>query len=232
MAEYRMLKLLGGVGNGLDVPPHWETGQRRKFTVPGTENSSDYESRQYFRHDDVYYTWVAVDITPEQFWGVVFWHFEMERGALVDAQKDLLHTAMTSATHYTNVIMVVGYAALFTLWTQSTENFTVATTLWSGIFLAVSVLFFVGWEVAQMVMRSLFNIRIGRAVSDIDLFRERMRAVNQWQQSFVRRFYPAWTAVIAVAVTMALAAFVMMLSALIHGAWIDFLRESVVKASG
>ncbi len=232
MAEFRMLKLLGGVGNGLGVPTHWESGERYEFTIPGTDNSGFYEARQYFRDSDVYYVWVETTVPPEGFLAVMFWHFEMERGTLVDAQKDLLHTSMTSSTQYTNVIMVVGYAALFTLWTQTKGMFTTATTLWSGVFLAISILFFVGWEVTQMIMRSMFNIRIGRAVADIDLFRERMRAVNQQQQSFIRRLYPAWTVVIAIAVASALSAFTIMLSALLHGAWIDFLRDSILQASG
>lgn len=67
---------------------------------------------------DRFNVWVAVDIPEPDFQAIMQWHRETYRGDLVSAQKSLLHESISAATNYSNVIMVVGYAGMFTLWTQ------------------------------------------------------------------------------------------------------------------
>jgi hypothetical protein len=231
MAELRMLKLVGGLGNGLAVPAHWEGGQEYEYQHPGTDEVSTYSQRQYFHDLDTYYVWVRKELDHPTFLGMMFWHFEMQRGNQVAAQKDLLHTSMTTAMQYTNVVMAVGFAAMFTLWAQTKGTLTPASTLWAGILLALSVLLFIVWEISQMVVRSMLNIRIARAVGDIDRFYEHMRSVGDLQQAITRRYYVPWVAVLAVTIALALGAFVIMLSGMVHGAWLEFLADSLRKAA-
>lgn len=230
MAEIYVPKLLDGVGNGLSVPSRWVDGEQ-DYQLAGTEHKSTYTLRSYFERDDVYYVWAEKGLGQQAFFTAMFWHRELYRGSLVDAQKDLLHEAMAAAQSYTNVIMVVGYAALFTLWAQTKGNFTMATTLVAGIFLALSVLCFVGWEIFGMIVRSKANIAIGRAVNNPPEFEARMNNFKADQQVFMRRFYPIWIAVIGSAVGTALMGFVIMLCALMHGAWLAFLADSIRRVT-
>lgn len=232
MAELRLLKLLDGVGNGLDVPKHWQGGQSYEYRLPDSDEVTKYHERQYFHGLDTYYVWVREEVPQKAFFAIMWWHFEMQRGSQVAAQKELLHSSMTTSMQYTNVVMAVGFAAMFTLWAQTKGVLTPATTLWAGILLALSVLLFVVWEISQMVIRSMLNIRIARAVGDIDLFAERMRAVGELQQAVTRRYYLPWVATLAITIAMALAAFVIMLSGMLHGAWLEFLAASLKQAAG
>jgi hypothetical protein len=155
----------------------------------------------------------------------------MYRGSVIDAQKDMLHEAMSAAQNYTNVIMVVGYAALFTMWSQTKGTFTAGTTLATGVFLALSVFAFVGWEVFGMIVRSKTNIAIARAVADPTQFERRMKSYRDDQQVFMRRFAPIWTAVMSFAVLTGVIAFVILLSGLLHGAWLSFLADSISRVT-
>lgn len=232
MAEYFLGKLLDGVGNGLDVPESWGKGEEHEYRLPGTDQVGVYEQRQYFEASDVYYVWVNKETPAGAFFSVMFWHRELYRGSLVETQKDLLHHSMSAAQSYTNVVMVVGYAALFTLWSQTKADFTVGTSLAAGVFLALSVLAFVGWEIFGMVIRSKSNIAVAKAVADPFQFELRMKMYRDNQSTFMRKFVPVWTAVMSFAVATALAAFAILLSGLLHGVWLAFVADSIARVSG
>jgi hypothetical protein len=227
MQEIVYLKLMGGIGHTHDVPKTWESGNEYDYSLPGDPAYSTYTRRRFYRGDDVYYVWVNYDLEHEAFVAMMHWHTEMMLGGQIEAQKQILDTAMKAASNYTNVIMVVGYAAIFTLWSQSKDELTAATSFWVAIFLCLSVMAFIAWEVLGMVMRSMSLIKIARAVSDVNLYAERMRESTALQQEFTRRMFKPWVVVVTVAAGCGLLAFVIMLLAMMHGAWVEFLRASI-----
>jgi len=229
MATYYLKKLLGGAANGLDVPANWKDGTH-VFTFPG-EAEVEYSQRPYYSGDDIYYVWVEVSVEHKAFIAMMWWYREMLRTDVIQEQKNMLQESMTSAQAYTNIIMVVGYAALFTLWTQTKGTLTAASTLSAGILIAVSALFFVGWEVFGMVVRSKINIALAKAVSDPFEYERRMMNFRDDQQAFARRFYPIWAVVVSIAVVFAIAGFIVLLSGMLHGTWIEFLKVSMKLAS-
>lgn len=220
--DYTLSRLLGGVANGKDVPADWELIS--EWVEPGTEATSIYGKRHFYDGGDRFNVWVAVDVPEPDFQAIMRWHREMYRGDLVAAQKDVLHESMAAATNYTNVIMVAGYAALFALWVQmsgtGSGKFTPLTSFAAAICMSVSVLAFIGWEIFGMTVRSTVNNRIAQALNDAPRFEEHMRSYRERMATLARRFQHAWIVVVSVAAGFALLAFSIMLSGLLHGAWL------------
>lgn len=225
MADLIVKKLLGGLGNGLDAPTDWEGPW--VWTDRETGDTSTYTTRVFFHNSDRFTIWVDKGVPEGVFREILFWHREMYRGDLVDAQKSLLHESMTAAQNYTNVIMVVGYAALFTFWTQFRSEFAAGTSFAIVIFLALSTLSFVGWELFGMITRSRINIQIAKAVDEPDQYERHLRTYHDFRATLMRKFQKLWVATMAAAMGFAILAFGIMMCAMLHGAWIEFLRASV-----
>ena len=219
--EYTLSKLMGGVANGKDVPSDWDGIS--EWVEPGTGAKSIYEKRHFYYGGDRFDVWVAADVPEPDFLAIMWWHREMYRGDLVAAQKSLLHESISAATNYSNVILVVGYAGLFALLAQfsgtGSGKFTPATSFFAAIFLALSAMLFVGWEIFGMTLRSYANIKIAQSLNQPSQFEARIKAYRERMETFARRFVPYWVAVLAGAVIFAVISFGIMLSAMLHGAW-------------
>lgn len=220
--DYTLSRLLGGVANGKDVPGDWELIS--EWEEPGTGAKSIYEKRHFYDGGDRFNVWVAVDVPEPDFQAIMRWHREMYRGDLVSVQKDVLHESMAAATSYTNVIMVAGYAALFALWAQMSGTgpgkFTPLTSFAAAICMSVSVLAFIGWEIFGMTLRATVNNRIAQALNDAPRFEEHMHNYRERMSALALRFQHAWVITVSVAAGSALLAFGIMLSGLLHGAWL------------
>jgi hypothetical protein len=94
------------------------------------------------------------------------------------------------------------------------------TSFAAALSLSISVLAFVGWEIAGMIIRSKVNIALARAVNSPTEFEWRVREHREKMASLMRYFQPTWAVVISVAAGGALIAFGIMVSALLHGAWV------------
>jgi hypothetical protein len=229
--ETAFLKLMGGEGHGLDVPQSWESGNEYEYSLPGSTVVTTYTRRYFDKGDDRYYVWVDYDLDHRIFMNMLHWHTEILVGGLVDAQKELLQTSMKAAQNYTNVIMVVGYAALFTLWTQTKPELTEGTSFWAAIFMCISVMAFIAWEILGMVMRSMVHIRMAHVVADVNEYTRRLRTATADQQAFALKMFKPWVAIVSIAGGCGLIAFGIMLVALMHGAWVAFIASSM-RAAG
>lgn len=220
--EYTLKTLLGGIANGLDAPKEWNS--LSEWCEPGTENTSMYELRSFFLGDDKFSVWTEVSIPERAFQSIMRWHREVYRGDLVDAQKDLLHESFKAAANYTNVMLVAGYAALFAFWVQmrgsDVGQFTPLTSLAAAIFMALSLAAFLSNEVFGMFMRMRSMLSIAQIVDDPSNFFERVRTFQESTATIARRFGTFWTCVVSFAIANALIAAVIMISALLHGAWL------------
>lgn len=220
--DYTLTRLLGGIANGKDVPGDWQLIS--EWEEPGTGLKSIYEKRHFYDGGDRFNVWVEVNVPEPDFQAIMRWHREMYRGDLVAAKKDMLQESMSAATNYTNVIMVAGYAALFALWAQMSGQgvgkFTPLTSMTAAISLSLSVLAFIGWEIFGMILRSRVNLNIVRAINDPPRFEEHMRSYRERIGRFARKFQYAWITVVSIAAGFALLAFGIMLSGLLHGAWL------------
>ncbi|NJC50287.1 UNVERIFIED_ORG: hypothetical protein GGR78_003593 [Xanthomonas campestris] len=220
MTEIFSKKLFGGLGNGHDVPSDWEG--RETWRPPGESFFTVYEQRAFWHGGDRIVVWTDIDMPEPMFKMAQWWHREMYRGDLVEAQRTLLRESMAAAASYTNVIMVAGYAALFAFWSQGKEWLTKATLLSSGVAIALSVFMFVGWEVFGMVIRSVANLSIAEAIRNPAEFERRMGVHRDKVGGFTERFRYVWVGVMLITVLSAAAGFLILLSGFVHGLYLRF----------
>ncbi|QDS15163.1 hypothetical protein [Xanthomonas arboricola] len=220
MAEYTAKKLLGGIANGHDLPVEWQG--REIWKSPGHDIFSTYEPRSFWHGTDKITVWVEVNLPQAAFNDILWWHREMYRGDLLDSQRSLLRESMAAAASYTNIIMVVGYAALIAFWTQGKDWFTKPTLLASGIAIALSIFLFVVWEVFSMLYRSLINYSIAQAVNSPGLFEERIAKHRERVEKFVDGSRNGWFIVAGLALLSAFSGFSIIFSGFVHGLFLRF----------
>lgn len=215
-------KLLGGVANGRTVPDDWEGVS--VWRVPGTDLKSTYEVRQYFHGQDCIGVWVAFDVPEPDFRAIMAWHLEMQRGSLAVATRELMKEQGAAAVSYTNVILVVGYAGLFAMWQALSSGkdweLTAATSMFAAIFLAISAAAFVGWELFAMVLRGKAALALARGSSEPERFLEHFQAHQRAMDRISGALGKVWAYVTGTAIVTAVVAFSIMLSAMLHGAWL------------
>lgn len=224
MAEYTLFKLLGGIGNGENVPSDWNGSDIAEYIRPGTDTKSVYERRAYYDAPDTYYVWTDAVLNEEPFNAIMHWHRATFRVVELQAQKDLIREANQSAERYTSVIMVVGYAGLFTIWAQQKTEFTPATSFAAGILLSLSLLAFIAWEIYGMVIRSRSGFAMAKAVEDPELFHQRMREHREKTAEGMNGSQKLWVWNVGIAAGFALASFGVMFSAMLHGAWMGLFQ--------
>lgn len=218
MAELWLKKILGGPANGQDVPSDWETIATWQRT--GTP-SYVYEERSYRVGENLYHVWVPFSVADSEIQTVVNWHVETFRLNSLGDQKELLQKMMESAAQYTQVVMVVAYAALIAFLTTFRNEFTAGTAFAAAIALAVSLMAFIGWEVFGMILRGISSIRIAQAVENPWRHVEMMDRYRADMARFMVKFRLTWIAVMGLAVFAAIASFVIMGSAMLHGSWLE-----------
>lgn len=85
---------------------------------------------------------------------------------VLEAQKELTAHAFGQAQAYTNVILVVGYAGFFAIWSFVKADMTRAQVFWSGLLIALSLTAFILWEIYGAFYRSRSLLSLARAVND------------------------------------------------------------------
>ena len=85
-------------------------------------------------------------------------------GSLSQEDVDCVITAHVTmsdrAVAYTNLVMTVGYAGVFGLWTLTREYLTSRQTLWTAVFLLVSLSAFVLFEVWKAFLTGMHSRRL------------------------------------------------------------------------
>lgn len=212
-------KLLGGVANGQDVPPDWE--MISEWIVPGTELKSIYERRAYIQGENRYIVWTDVTVNQQVFETILFWHRETHRSEQIASQRSFLQENMEAAKRYNEVVTAIGFAGLFTLWTQLKGTFAPFTSLSAVLLLCVAIALFVGWELFGMHTRASSNLGVAKALSASEI--SVMQALAQFRESqsaFIRKYEKVWKWLFPTVVVSASASGLIMLCAIVHGAWL------------
>lgn len=217
--EIDVPKLLGGVANGQDVPPDWTMVS--EWVVPGTEAKSLYEKRAFIHGADRFLVWTDMSLSEDAFQALIFWHRETHRSELLSSQREFLREGMAAAKSYNQVITAIGFAGLFAIWTQMKVEFTPLTSFAAVLMISIALVCFVGWEIFGMVVRTRANLSVAAALSGEDANAMTMLAEHRRKMhGFIERYGKASQVVIAVAVVAGAAAGLVMLSAIVHGAWL------------
>ena len=108
---------------------------------------------------------------------------------------------MGKARDYTNIIIVAGYVAFFTLWAGIADDLDVLVRCLTAGLLGLSLVVFVGWEIAGMVIRVIAERPFGELdptdhyPGDFEERWDRAMAVSIRMQ---RQYITAWPWVLGV----------------------------------
>ncbi len=80
---------------------------------------------------------------------------QAQQRAQINAIKEIVTHSYSRSAAYTNLILVAGYAAFFTVWKAMKSDLNEILILLSGLLVLVSVLLFVFFEVYGMFVRTL-----------------------------------------------------------------------------
>lgn len=115
---------------------------------------------------------------------------------------------------YTTVVIFGGYAALFTVWTQTRDFLSPTNASWVGLLTGVSLAAFVALEVFRMIVKSVELMKVRSLLSESNpaQFRDRYNALQAASNRFNRQvLLPVWIAALAITVLTGFgAAFVLM----------------------
>jgi hypothetical protein len=76
---------------------------------------------------------------------------EHDHDRQLQAAHDLVAKIYSQSISYTNLIMVVGYAGLLTLWSKLKPDLPPALFSLTGLLIGLSLVLFISWELVKMV---------------------------------------------------------------------------------
>jgi hypothetical protein len=85
---------------------------------------------------------------------------------LIQIHEKILTAAYDKAAAYTNLIFIGGYAGFFGLWQLTKDHLAKAQVLWAALFMLMSIITFVLFEVWKMYYSSRGLLGLGRIMSD------------------------------------------------------------------
>lgn len=78
---------------------------------------------------------------------------------IIEDQKQMLSTIYDRANVYNTIILLIGYTGFFSLWVLIKDEITSKQALWSAIFISISLLSFVLFEVYKMIYSTWMILR-------------------------------------------------------------------------
>jgi hypothetical protein len=135
----------------------------------------------------------------------------------LDAQKELLASAYSSAAAYTNIILGAGYAGFFATWAFMRERLTPATELWAALLVLVSLLSFILFEVYKSFYISRSLLSLERAVGNTDNFSALLAMHKVEAQRLALQFGSVWLRSFWFILLTGVGGGVVLICAVIHG---------------
>jgi len=94
---------------------------------------------------------------------------ERDREKTIALFQAVYTSAFEKSTAHTNIVMIAGYAGLFTLWSQTSEYHSVKTSIIVGLLTLISLIVFIGWEVFKIIFHGVQLAKIARVIQAQDL---------------------------------------------------------------
>lgn len=136
---------------------------------------------------------------------------------LLAAQKELICSAYSQEMAYTNLIIGAGYAGFFATWAFTRKLLPDQLVLWSALFISISLISFVGFEVYKTFYMSRDNLELGEAVSHPDQFERLIREYQQKHQARIIKFGKIWTRTFGISVATGFSAGGLLMASFIIG---------------
>ncbi|MEP9352913.1 hypothetical protein ABLE93_04855 [Xanthobacter sp. KR7-65] len=129
--------------------------------------------------------------------------------AIVEIQGKLYERAAA----YMNLMLLGGYAGAFTIWSNTANNLSERANIAVGLSLGISISTYIFFEVYKMIVTSFRFIRMRKLVnSDLppEDFLKRTLALYKREVKPDPAFIPVWMGAVFVALTGAVAAFILL----------------------
>ena len=97
---------------------------------------------------------------------------------IVDQQIKIFAALYDKAITYTQLIVVAGYASFFGIWSFVKEYVSSKCVLWSAVFMSISVIIFVFFEVCKMVYNSWFLLKRDTTLKNIQTMNEPQKVLD------------------------------------------------------
>lgn len=111
----------------------------------------------------------------------------------VKLYSDLMTVTYDKAASYLNVVTLGGYAAFFALWSLLGSDISTREKFWAGLLIGVSVLLFVGFEVAKAAILHWQILKMSRVASaNPSTLQERVSALSAAQTATSRIAVSIW----------------------------------------
>ncbi len=79
---------------------------------------------------------------------------ERQKNEMIDTLTKIMTAAYSQAMAYTNVVIIAGYAAAFTIWNFTRAYLPEPTVLWIALLLTISAAVFVAFEIYKMIVNA------------------------------------------------------------------------------
>lgn len=83
----------------------------------------------------------------------------------IDALKEIVVNQYGQAIAYTNLLLVAGYAALFTVWKEVKSDLPKGAMLLVGALALISAALFVLFELGKLIFSTVFHRQVGKALA-------------------------------------------------------------------
>jgi hypothetical protein len=124
----------------------------------------------------------------------------------VDVLKEILTHAYDKSSAYTNIIIIAGYVAFFSLWKETKVFLPNKATLAAALLMLTSALLFVLFEVFKMISGSIYFRNIGKEIENIKDPKEFIEKVQKGQQRLSTLNFRVWYLVLIPTVATGLSA--------------------------
>ncbi len=123
----------------------------------------------------------------------------------IDVLKEILTHAYDKSSAYTNIIIIAGYVAFFSLWKETKEFLPGKAVLLAALLMLTSALLFVLFEIFKMISGSIYFRNIGKDIEKIKDPKELIEKVQKGQQRLSTLNFRIWYLVLIPTVATGLA---------------------------
>ncbi len=110
----------------------------------------------------------------------------------IDILKEILTHAYDKSSAYTNIIIIAGYVAFFSLWKETKAFLPGRAALLAALLMLTSALLFVLFEIFKMISGSIYFRNIGKDIEKIKDPKELIEKVQKGQQRFSTLNFRIW----------------------------------------
>ena len=121
----------------------------------------------------------------------------------IEIRKDAIKEAYERSMAYTNIIIVAGYAGIFTLWGLTKDNLSDNAAFLTGLLIGLSIFVFCGWEVFKMIYTSSTlrkKVNMLNTVNSLEELQIKNQKIRNEAISHTVKMYTAWYFVLIAAI--------------------------------